>query len=104
MGETRMSSARLDPVVAGKLKHFGRRRLGLIVARGICAGIITLLLCMALVAAIDWYWLLSDTGTLGAQQRRVSRGCLRCLAHLSATIGPSAWQGSNRLAIRECGT
>ncbi len=50
----------LDPLVVGKLRHFGRRRVRLIVARGICAGIVSLLLCVALVALIDWYWLLSD--------------------------------------------
>ena len=46
-------SVSLDPIVAGKLKHFGRRRLRLIIARGLCAGLVTFLLCMAVVAAID---------------------------------------------------
>lgn len=55
-----MSTVSLDPVVARKLKQFGRRRWRLIVARGLCAGIVTFLLCMSAVAVIDWYWLLSD--------------------------------------------
>ncbi|MEQ9407954.1 MAG: hypothetical protein RIK87_09525 [Fuerstiella sp.] len=53
-------SVSLDPTVAGKLQQFGRRRFRLLLARGICAGIVSLVLCVALVAAVDWYWLLSD--------------------------------------------
>jgi hypothetical protein len=53
-------SVSLDPVVARKLEEFGRRRFRLIVARGLCAGVATFLICVAIVAAIDWYWLLSD--------------------------------------------
>ena len=53
-------SVSLDPVVARKLEQFGRRRFRLIVARGLCAGVATFLICVAIVAAIDWYWLLSD--------------------------------------------
>ena len=47
-------SVSLDPVVARKLEEFGRRRFRLIVARGLCAGVATFLICVAIVAAIDW--------------------------------------------------
>ena len=50
----------LDPVVARKLAQFSRRRMVLIIARGVSAGILALLISMSLVAAIDWYWLLTD--------------------------------------------
>ncbi len=53
-------SVTLDPIVARKLQQFKSRRRTLILARGLCAGVVTFLLCMATVAAIDWYWLLSD--------------------------------------------
>ncbi len=53
-------SITLDPIVSNKLRHFARRRVWLIVARGLCAGLVTFLLCTAIVGAIDWYWLLSD--------------------------------------------
>lgn len=53
-------SVRLDPVVAQKLRHFRRRRFLLILARGLSSGIITFLLCFALVSLADWYWLLTD--------------------------------------------
>lgn len=55
-----MNAVSLDPAVARKLNQFGRRRRRLIVARGICAGVVTFLLSMATVAAVDWYWLLTD--------------------------------------------
>ncbi|MCA9146228.1 MAG: hypothetical protein KDB05_25745, partial [Planctomycetales bacterium] len=54
-----MSTA-LDPTVANKLRHFGRRRFQLLVMRGICAAVVTFLLCMAIVAVIDWYWVLTE--------------------------------------------
>ena len=54
-----MSTA-LDPTVANKLRHFGRRRFQLLVMRGICAAIVTFLLCMAIVALVDWYWVLTE--------------------------------------------
>lgn len=53
-------SIALDPIVANKLNHFARRRRWLIITRGLCAGIVTFLACVAVVAAVDWYWLLSD--------------------------------------------
>lgn len=54
-----MSTA-LDPSVASKLRRFGRRRFQLLVIRGICAALVTFLLCMAIVALIDWYWVLTE--------------------------------------------
>jgi hypothetical protein len=66
-------SIALDPIVSQKLRQFARRRMWLIVARGICAGLVTFLLCLAIVAAIDWYWLLSDQG-LGTQRGDLSAG------------------------------
>lgn len=84
-------SISLDPVVAKKLRQFGRRRLWLIVARGICAGIVTFLLCVAAVAAIDWYWLLSDNARWGLSIGiyvpvivMVWMTCLRKMLHLPA--------------------
>lgn len=53
-------SVNLAPVVAKKLAQFRRRRFMLILARGLCSGIITFLICFAIVSAIDWYWLLDD--------------------------------------------
>lgn len=53
-------SIQLDPIVASKLQQFARRRMWLIIARGLCAGLVTFLICVAMVAAIDWYWLLTD--------------------------------------------
>ena len=59
-----MSTA-LDPVVVRKLQHFARRRRRLIIARGLFSGIATFVVCMAIVAAIDWYWLLTDSTRWG---------------------------------------
>ena len=55
-----MSTTTLDPTVVGKLQRFGRRRFRMLVARGICAALVTFLLCIAFVALIDWYWVLTD--------------------------------------------
>ncbi|MEJ7592523.1 MAG: hypothetical protein WKF77_13305 [Planctomycetaceae bacterium] len=84
-------SITLDPIVSSKLRHFARRRLWLIVARGLCAGVVTFLLCLAIVAAIDWYWLLSDYvrwSLSGAVYMAVVVAvwmtCLRRMMHLPA--------------------
>lgn len=84
-------SVSLDPIVAKKLQQFKRRRRTLIFARGLCAGIVTFLLCMAIVAAIDWYWLLSDEARWylsGAAYLSVIAivwlTCLRRMLHLPA--------------------
>ena len=55
-----MSTTILDPTVADKLQSFGRRRFRMLVLRGICAAVVTFLLCIAVVSLIDWYWVLSD--------------------------------------------
>lgn len=56
-----MSTTTLDPTVASKLQRFGQRRFRMLVARGVCAAVVTFLLCIAVVAFIDWYWVLTDT-------------------------------------------
>ncbi len=53
-------SVALDPIVAGKLRQFSRRRWRLLVLRGLCVGVVTFLLAMCIVALVDWSWLLSD--------------------------------------------
>lgn len=50
----------LDPTVASKLRQFSRRRRNLLITRGLCAGIVTFVSSFGIVAAIDWYWLLTD--------------------------------------------
>jgi len=84
-------SITLDPIVSNKLRHFARRRVWLIVARGICAGLVTFLLCTAVVAAIDWYWLLTDQTRWGLSAAIylpvvvvVWVTCLRKMMHLPA--------------------
>ncbi|MFH5805460.1 hypothetical protein, partial [Alienimonas sp. DA493] len=51
----------LDPAVARKLDAYRRRRGRLTAFRALCAGITALLVGLAAVALIDWYWLLSDS-------------------------------------------
>ena len=84
-------SIALDPIVSSKLRHFARRRMWLIVARGLCAGVVTFLLCMAFVAAVDWYWLLSDQVRWGLSAAiylpvivMVWTTCVRQMMHLPA--------------------
>ncbi len=84
-------SVSLDPIVANKLEQFARRRLCLIVARGLCAGLVTFLICLAIVASIDWYWLLSDQTRWGLSLAMylpvlivVWMTCLRRMLHLPA--------------------
>lgn len=55
-----MSTTTLDPLVTGKLRQFSRRRFWMILLRGICAVVVTFLLCMAVVAFLDWGWVLSE--------------------------------------------
>lgn len=50
----------LDPIVISKLQRFQRRRQSLLLARGVAAGLVAFLLCFSVIAAIDWYWLLSE--------------------------------------------
>lgn len=58
-------SVSLDPVVVNKLQQFSRRRRRLLMARGLCAGLVTALVCFAAIGFIDWYWLLTDTTRWG---------------------------------------
>lgn len=55
-----MSTTSLDPTVVQKLQHFSRRRLRMIALRGLCAGVLAFVVCMAVVAFCDWRWVLSD--------------------------------------------
>lgn len=50
----------LDPVVAKKLLKFRRRRFLFLLTRGMCAGLVTFILAMSLVAVADWYWLMTE--------------------------------------------
>ncbi|MBI1370366.1 MAG: hypothetical protein GC162_17155 [Planctomycetes bacterium] len=51
----------LDPVTTQKLHDFGRRRRRLILLRGLCAGVVSLLGAMVLIAIPDYLFVLSDT-------------------------------------------
>jgi hypothetical protein len=81
-------TTQLDPVVVRRLQQFARRRRRLIVVRGLCAGIVSLLLCMGLIGAADWYWLLSDT------VRWIMSGCLYVV------VVAAVWMTSLRRMIR----
>ena len=50
----------LDPVVIRTLQQFARRRFWLLVARGLCSGLVTFVCCLITAGFIDWYWLLTD--------------------------------------------
>ncbi|MEC9094161.1 MAG: hypothetical protein VX438_15740, partial [Planctomycetota bacterium] len=56
-----MTSVNLDPLVGQKLSQFKRRRVQLLVARGVSAGLLSFLIAFSIVALVDWYWLLSDS-------------------------------------------
>lgn len=56
-----MTSVNLDPNVGKKISQFKRRRNQLLIMRGVCAGIVAFLICLAAAAFVDWYWLLSDS-------------------------------------------
>ena len=56
-----MSATSLDPTVVSKLRQFSRRRFRMILLRGACAGIVTFVACMAVVAFLDWGWILGDS-------------------------------------------
>lgn len=84
-------SVHLAPVVAKKLDQFRRRRLMLILARGICSGVIAFLISFSIVSIIDWYWLLEDQVRWflsGAAYACVALAvwltCLRRMIHLPA--------------------
>ena len=50
----------LDPKTAGLLTRFARRRRRLLILRAIAAGILFLVVSMMLVAACDYFWVVSD--------------------------------------------
>ncbi len=82
-------SAALDPLIAEKLAAFGRRWRRLVILRGICGGVITLLGAMTVVAFVDLLILLPDAArwalsALGyaATGAVVWFTCLRSLLHL----------------------
>lgn len=71
-----MNTTTLDPTVAQKLQRFGKRRFRMLVVRGLCAAVVTFLLCICVVAVVDWYWILTDT----------ARWCLSGAAYLLTAI------------------
>lgn len=82
----------LDPVILRKLEAFGQRWRGLILLRGLCEGVVTLLGTMTLAALVDWLlitpdpvrWALSAAGYL-ATTAVVWFNCARLLLR---TPGP----------------
>lgn len=76
----------LDPVVAKKLDQFRRRRSRLILGRGLAVGIVTFLIAMGLVAAADYFWLMSDQTrwmlSLGAYALAAIAIWITCLTRL----------------------
>lgn len=85
-------SVTLDPTVVQMLRRFGRRRLRLILTRGVCTAVVTFLVCLAVVAFIDWYWLLTDNvrwalsgATYGSALLVTWITCLRRLMNLPDT-------------------
>ena len=47
-------SVQLDPIIAGKLEDFRRRRRNLIILRGVCTAIVTLLGVFSSIAVVDY--------------------------------------------------
>ena len=54
-------SVSLNPVTQQKLDQFERRRRQLVLTRGICAGLVSFLLLMTLIATADWLWVLPSS-------------------------------------------
>jgi len=86
-------SMQLNPVIADKLTAFARRRFRLILIRGVCAGLLTLLAVMTTIAIVDWLillpekvrWAMSGAGYL-AVAAVVYATCVRLIARVpSAT-------------------
>ncbi|NLS92213.1 MAG: hypothetical protein GXX96_08545 [Planctomycetaceae bacterium] len=82
-------SVSLNPITQQKLDEFERRRRRLVLIRGVCAGLVSFLLLMTLIAAADWLWVLpgsarwtmSLAGYAGTGLV-VWLTCLRLLVHL----------------------
>lgn len=51
-------SVSLNPITQQKLDEFERRRRRLVLIRGVCAGLVSFLLLMTLIATADWLWVL----------------------------------------------
>jgi hypothetical protein len=87
-------STELNPVIREKIEAFGRRWRGMILLRGLCEGVITLLMAMTVVALLDWLVILPDAlrWTLSGLGYAVTlvvvwRGCLRPLWHMPDARG-----------------
>ncbi len=60
-----MTTATIEPITLDKLKAFKRRRRLLLLLRGLCAGMVTLLVSMTFVAVVDLLIPLGDTVRTG---------------------------------------
>ena len=81
----------LDPVILQKLDAFSQRRRKLIILRGICAAVATLLLAMMVVALIDAIFVLPDW----------ARWTLSAAAYLAVLV--VEWRSSLRLLVHAPG-
>jgi hypothetical protein len=52
--------AELNPVIRQKLEEFSQRWQGMILLRGVCEGLVVLLVSMTVVAILDWFFILPD--------------------------------------------
>jgi len=52
--------AELNPVIRQKLEEFSQRWQGMILLRGVCEGLVVLLVSMTVVALLDWCFILPD--------------------------------------------
>ena len=69
----------IDPIIVKKLDDFGRRRRNLIILRGLCSLIVSLLGVFTVIAVIDYFSQghLPDqvrTGASGSRDRRPTAG------------------------------
>jgi len=81
-------SHQIDPIILQKLQAFSQRRRKLIIFRGVCAALATLLATMMLIAFIDWIFVLPDGARLGLSIAAYLavifvewRSCVRLLMH-----------------------
>ncbi len=51
----------VDPITLERMAAFGRRRRGLIVLRGVCAAVVSLLGVMTVIALLDWLFVIPDS-------------------------------------------
>ena len=83
-----MSHKHIDPIIREQLYAFRRRRKRLLLIRGACAALVTLLVTMGLVAFLDWRFILSDAVRIALSVAAYGLviamfwiECLRALAH-----------------------